>query len=41
VLSLAGVFFTAGLFAFLLWRAVGVPDGSRDDDALAMSRDER
>jgi MFS family permease len=36
VLSVAGVLFTAGLFALLLWRAVEAPDASRDDEVLVM-----
>ena len=37
VLSVAGVLFTAGLFALLLWRAVESPDASSGDEALVMS----
>jgi MFS family permease len=40
VLSVAGVLFTAGLFALLLWRAVEAPDAGSDDEVLVMSRDE-
>jgi MFS family permease len=40
VLSVAGVLFTAGLLAFLLWRAVEAPDASCGDEVLVMSRHE-
>jgi MFS family permease len=38
VLSFAGGLFIAGLFAFLLWRAVEPPGPSRGDEVLVMSR---